>query len=163
MTDPVLVPRNEDEQNASCLVEPAFAIVTVSADIAGEVDEAWSIIGDFQGAERFLGVPRGAGEGGQGVGSIRPVGTDILEAVVGISRHSYTYAQIRGPMARYAYHGSVALEPAGPQCCKLIYTLTFDRSSMDDEGCARISDRLSMRFGGMVQAMKAAVESPGLS
>jgi len=139
-------------------VNPIFSVVVIEADIDRPIDEAWSIIGDFQTAGRFLDVPIKELGGERGIGNVRQVGAQIIEAVVGASRYSYTYVQTHGPMAAYAYHGCVALEPNGAGGCMLTYTLAYDQSPMSADRRTAEFERLTVRFGGMVRAMKVAAE-----
>jgi hypothetical protein len=137
---------------------PDFAVIALAAEIDRPIGEAWAIIGDFQAAGRFLGVAVTVADDRQGVGSVRMVGPEIHEVLVCAFPHGYAYAQIRGPMAQHAYHGSVGLEPGGTDTCRLVYTLVYDQTSMSGDVRVQQHERLSARFGGMVQAMKAAAE-----
>jgi hypothetical protein len=140
---------------------PDFSVVVIETGIERPIDEAWSIIGNFQAAGRFLDVPIKDLHGERGIGDVRQVGSQIIEAVVGATRYSYTYVQTHGPMAEYLYHGCFALEANGACGCKLTYTLLYDQSSMSVDRQAQEFKRLTDRFGGMVHAMKAAAEGSG--
>jgi hypothetical protein len=138
---------------------PVFAKVALTTRIACPAEIAWPLIGGFGTAGRFLGVAITL-DGEEGVlGTTRRVGADIVEALVGVSRHSYTYAQTEGPMAQYAYHGCVSLEPDSATSCKLDYTIIFEQSAMSVADLTYQLDRIKGRFEGMLESMKAAAEA----
>jgi hypothetical protein len=140
-------------------VAPDFKVVVCTAEIDRPLDAAWTAIGGYADAGRFLNIASKLISGDGGLGSVRLIGDAILEVMVGRSSHSYAYAQTRGPMAQYAYHGCVALEQNGSASCKLTYSLMYDQSTLDETSRASQIDRITNRFGGAVKAMKQDAES----
>ena len=90
-------------------------------------------------------------------GSVRRIGDAIIEPLVGATQRSYTYMQTEGPMASFCYHGTVACEPHGEAGSKIVYTLVYDHSSMDEDRRVTEKERLTARFGSAVDTMRAAV------
>jgi hypothetical protein len=136
-----------------------FAIVTCSVNIDRPVDEVWREIGDFADAGRFLNVSSQIVSGNGGLGSVRVVGDAILEVMVGSSSHSYTYAQVRGPMAAFSYHGCLEVSSSDSGRCRLTYTLIYDQATMDASRRASEFERVSLRFQSAAEAMKTVAET----
>ncbi|HEY0757906.1 MAG TPA: hypothetical protein VGD59_01485 [Acidisarcina sp.] len=136
-----------------------FAIVACSVAVNRPIDEAWREIGDFADAGRFLNVFSKLVSGIGQLGSVRLVGDAILEVMVGSSSHSYSYAQVRGPMAGFSYHGCLELSPLNSESCRLSYTLVYDQAPMDAARRTSEFERVSLRFKNAAQAMKAAAET----
>jgi hypothetical protein len=139
--------------------ETSFAVVVNSLLVNSPIGDTWNAIGNFADAGRFLNVPSKLVSGNGLIGSVRMVGDGILEVMAGSGAHSYTYAQVRGPMAAFLYHGCVALSSSDSGSCRLTYTLIYDQTTM--EGARRMSEfeRLSARFSAAAQAMKIAAEA----
>jgi hypothetical protein len=148
MTDPIPLPTPSE-----------FKVIALSADIERPAEAAWSVIGAFGDAGRFFNVNCNLISGSGGLGSVRLIGSTIQEVMVGSSRHSYAYAQTRGPMAPFAYHGCIALEPSGPASCKLVYTLLYDQATMDAEKRASEATRIGAMFDRAIAAMKRETEA----
>jgi hypothetical protein len=140
---------------------PEFASVVCRIDIERNCVEAWESIGGFADAGRFLDVASKLVLGGTGkIGTVRQVGDRILEVMVGCSDFSYTYAQVVGPMAQFAYHGCVTLSALPPRLCTLTYTIVYDERQMDSEQRGILKARITKRFQGAVEAMKHRAEQP---
>jgi hypothetical protein len=137
---------------------PDFAVIVANVEIALSAKDAWAKIGAFGDAGKFLNVPCKLVSGIGGVGSARQVGDAIIEVLVSAASTSYAYAQNYGPMAEYAYHGSVSVESTGLASSRLTYTVLFDQSLMDE--AKRLSEvgRITKRFQGAADAMKQAAE-----
>ncbi|MDR6632605.1 hypothetical protein J2X72_001389 [Phyllobacterium sp. 1468] len=138
---------------------PNFAVIVHRIGIARPTEQAWSTIGNYADAGKFLKVASRLLSGGGDVGSVRLVGDTIVEVMVGRGPTSYTYVQTKGPMAAAAYHGSVSLEPAGADRSTLIYTVSYDTAGMDAVRRDQDFNRLTARFQGMVEAMKEVAEA----
>lgn len=136
-----------------------FKIITCNAEIDRSAAAAWTVVGSYGDAGRFLNVASKVIAGDGGLGSVRLIGDAILEVMVGKSRYSYAYAQTRGPMASFAYHGCVSLDETGPGSSTLTYTLIYDQAGMDDDRRAAEAARISARFGGAAEEMKRQAEA----
>ena len=133
--------------------EIEMAVVSLQAEVARPVADVWPMIGGFFDLSKWLDVECRRLSGDGDVGSLRLVGNAIIEPLVARSATSYSYAQIRGPMAQYYYHGTVSCSSAGSAASTIDYTLLFDASSMTIDVRAREEARLSKRFGGALDAM----------
>lgn len=136
-----------------------FTTVALTAEIARSADETWLVVGKFSDTGKFLPVTNKTISGTGDLGSIRQIGEEILEVLVGISRHSYAYAQVAGPMAPYQYHGCIVVEETGESTCRVIYTLSYNEALLDEERKRQERERISKRFQDAVDAMKKAVEN----
>lgn len=137
---------------------PFFAVIVCRTNIGKPIDEAWRRIGGFVDAGRFLNIPCTLISGEGELGSVRQVGDSILEAMAGRTDHSYTYAQIAGPMAQFAYHGCVSLSSSSFDRCVLTYTILYDQSLMEQAQRDGEKERISQRFQKAVEAMKREAE-----
>jgi hypothetical protein len=140
------------EQNET-LTAAAYAIVRCHGLSEKSAEVTWQAIGNYGDAGRFVGFASVLEAGIGAIGSIRRIGDSILEAKVGETARSYTYAQTQGPMAPYDYHGCLAVEPVDANISQIHYTLVFDASRMEDGQMEKEIARLSERFQGVVDAM----------
>ena len=140
------------------VIPPAFTSIVCTIQVDASAERVWKRVGDFADAGRFLDVPCKVISGDGGPGTVRQVGESILEVMAGCSDHSYTYGQIVGPMAEFAYHGCVSLSSLGETGCTLTWTLIYDEAQMDQTQRAAQHIRISTRFLGAVQAMKTYAE-----
>lgn len=139
----------------------AYAVVRCHAVSQRSADATWQAIGDYGEVGRFLDIACKLEAGTGTIGSIRRIGDAILEAKVGETARSYTYIQTEGPMASYGYHGCLAVEVRDVSTCDIHYTLVFDATTMEAGQKEREIERLSKRFQGAVDAMRADVQGSG--
>lgn len=139
--------------------EPSFIAIVTTVEIARSAEDAWKRIGSYADAGKYLSVHSELNAGEAGIGSVRKIGDGILEVMVGSGIYSYSYAQTVGPMAAYTYHGSVSLEPLTAGTCRLVYTISYDQASMSAEERQQAIGRITPRFKGMADAMKADAEA----
>lgn len=142
----------------NCSPTNDFVVIVNRAEVDRPCDEVWSRIGGFFNLHLFLDVTCQAVSGDGRVGSARRISETITEAMVGASRHSYTYAQTEGPMCFFAYHGSVVCEPSGANGTEIVYTLFYDQAKIADDRRGSERARLSQRFAAVVDAMKKLAE-----
>jgi hypothetical protein len=141
------------------LNQSAFTSIVCTIQIAGTIEKIWQRIGGFADAGRFLDIPCKVTSGDDMPGAIRQIGEAILEVMAGRSEHSYTYGQIAGPMAAFAYHGCVSLTSSDGNGCTLTWTLIYDEAQMDQSQRIVQHNRISTRFRGAVTAMKHYAEN----
>lgn len=137
---------------------PEFANIVCRIDIERDRAETWESIGGFADAGRFLDIASKLLVGTGKIGTVRQVGDRILEVLVGCSDFSYTYAQVVGPMAQFAYHGCVTLSALPLRLCTLTYTIVYDERQMDSEQRGIQRARITKRFQGAAEAMKRQAE-----
>lgn len=154
-------PRMSDGQAPASpeLIVPDFMTIISKIEISKPADEAWSTIGDFGEAGKYLNVDSQLISGDGEIGSVRTIGGSVVEVMVGKGPRSYTYTQTKGPMEHFSYHGSVALERTSERKSTLIYTINYDQTAMDAAAREAAVSRIRPRFQGMVEAMKVAAEA----
>ena len=138
---------------------PAIAVIEIRVPVGAPIDAAWEQIGGFLDLGRHLAVPCAYLSGNGEVGSVRLIGESVVEVLVDYRRHGYAYTQTAGPMAAFAYHGTMRLEPSGENSCELVYTLIYDESSLGPEQRSSERSRLTRRFQGAAESMKRAAEA----
>ena len=136
-----------------------FAVIKASADILRPVQQVWSAIGAYGDAGRFLDIACELVAGNGEIGSVRLIGNGIVEVMVGRSQHSYTYVQTEGPMAAFTYHGCVDLRMASAMTSRLLYTVSYDQTDMDQARRREELERITNRFAGAVDVMKRLAEA----
>lgn len=144
------------------LALPDMVVIEGTATIAVGVDECWRRIGVFADAGQFLSIGSRLLSGDGSLGSVRLIGSEIVEVMVGQSETSYTYSQIDGPMAASHYHGSVLVAATGVSSCRLTYSISYDEAAMDEQRRALERTRIGARFQGAADAMKRVAESASL-
>lgn len=131
--------------------------VSLTREVAHPPSVVWPVIGGFFDLGKWLDVDCVCVTGSGEIGSVRRVGSAILEPLIAKTSCSYTYGQMEGPMAALYYHGSVACE-SGSDCGSVIrYSLVFDATQMEEAACNAERGRLKMRFETAVDAMVRAV------
>lgn len=122
-------------------------------------ETTWSRVGDFLAIGEMFAMEcvylSGSGE----IGSVRRIGDDIVEPLVGRSSRSYTYSQTEGSMVGHHYHGTVAVDPTGAHTCRLTYTLLYDASGLSPDRRETTPNRLTKQFTGVLQKMKERAEA----
>jgi hypothetical protein len=146
------------DQATEALALPDIVVIVSEISIARSPSKAWSVIGEYGTAGKYLNVESSLRQGGGEIGSVRSIGPSVLEVLVGKSEHSYTYTQTAGPMASFAYHGHVVLFPESDGGCRLAYTISYDQTSMDEAKRAYEQNRIRPRFEAMIKAMKTDAE-----
>lgn len=143
---------------ATSLNTTDFVVIVCQTQIRFSADRVWSYIGVFVDAGRFLNVSCKLVSATRGIGSVRRVNDSILEVMVGETTHSYSYAQIVGPMSHLAYHGCLSLAATDDTSCMLTYTITYDQTQLEGAMQQGQSERIRERFQGAVDAMKSEAE-----
>ncbi len=136
-------------------------LVSVVNEVQVEQDweTTWQRVGDFLAIGELFGLPCSYVTGSGEIGSVRRIGDDIVEPLVGLSSRSYTYSQTEGSMVGHHYHGTVAVDPTSEGSCRLTYTLLYDASGLSDELREKTPDRLAKRFTGVLEKMKESAEA----
>ena len=123
-------------------------------------DAVWLRVGGFCAIAEWLKVKCEIIGGRGGVGTVRQLNGSTIEPMVGSTPLSYTYAQTAGGMAGFDYHGTLAVEWAGPKRSRIVYTLVYDAALMSSEDVRRAQyTRISTRFQGAIETMKALAEA----
>ena len=123
-----------------------YATIILSVDVARPADAVWKKIGGFCAIGPVLKLKCSYTSGNGDLGTVRRlVGRiNVDEVMVAQTSHSYTYTQ---PDTKNLYHGTVAVEPKGPDGSKIIYSLFYDQSDMKTEADrAKSRDQRTKRF-----------------
>lgn|SRR6185437_9715458 len=133
-----------------------YATIVLSVDVARPADAVWKKIGGFCEIGGVLKVKCVYTSGNGDLGTVRRLADRIDEVMVAQTAHSYTYTQ---PDSKVLYHGTVAVEPKGPDSSKIIYSLFYDQSDMKTEADrAKSRDQRTKRFTQALDAMKQMAE-----
>ena len=134
-------------------------MIELHADANVSADAAWAKVGSFCDIAKWGKLPCELVTGSGSVGSIRRLaGGAIEEPMIGRTAHSYTYGQTVGGNKDIDYHGTLAVEPTGPNTARIDYTLTYDQSRVAPEKRGPMREMMAQRFQGMIGNIKALAE-----
>ncbi|WP_419814594.1 SRPBCC family protein [Glacieibacterium sp.] len=138
-----------------------FVAIRLSVPVARPADAVWSRVGGYCAIAEWLKVSCDYGSGTGEVGTVRRLrDRTVEEAMVAQTAHSYTYLQTVGSMVPFAYHGTLAVEPAGKGASTLHYTLFYDQGAMaSDTVRASEKARMTTRFQTALETMKSLAEA----
>ncbi|CAN5871246.1 hypothetical protein BH11PSE6_BH11PSE6_07720 [soil metagenome] len=123
-------------------------------------DAVWRRIGDYCAIAEWLKLSCEIRSGSGDVGTVRRLNGVTEEPMVARTAHSYTYGQTAGGMAAFDYHGTLAVEPAGPRQSRIVYTLIYDSALMPSDDVRKAHyERIGPRFQGAIETMKALAEA----
>ena len=133
-----------------------YATIVLSVDVARPADAVWKKIGGFCDIGGVLKMKCVYTSGDGKLGTVRLLAGRIQEVMVAQTAHSYTYTQ---PDTKVLYHGTVAVESAGPDSSKIFYKLFYDQADLKtDDARAKSRDRYTKLFTGALGAMKQMAE-----
>lgn len=142
------------------VANPTYVTIEMNIDVNRPAAEVWARVGKYCDIAEWLPIASGctmlSGTEGE-VGSVRSVATEIL---VGKTELSYTYAQpVREGRPYNLYHGTLEARPLTPTTTRLVYTLVYDNSMLDDDA-ARAQDRQrrTTQFTAALENMKILAE-----
>src|SRR6516225_4865479 len=137
---------------------PTYISIPLEIMVSRPAAEVWKRVGKFCDIGEWLRVACTITSGKDGeVGAVRSVAGEIL---VGKTELSYTYTQpVRAGRPYNLYHGTLEARPLTATTSKLIYTLVFDNSMLEDDA-ARERDKAqkTARFTQLLQHMKVLAE-----
>ncbi len=134
-----------------------YATIVLSVNVARPANEVWKKVGGFCGIGASLKMTCSYTSGSGDLGTVRLLAGRIQEVMVAQTAHSYTYTQ---PDTKVLYHGTLAVEPAGRNRSKLIYSLFYDQSGLTEQAKAQTRDQRTKAFTRVLQSMKSLAESP---
>lgn len=123
--------------------KPNYVTIALETTVNKPVADVWKRIGGYCTISEWLQIAAGckilSGTDNE-VGAVRSVGGEVL---VGKTQYSYTYTQtVRAGRPYNLYHGTIEARPVTPTTTKLIYTLIYDNSMLQDDA-AREKDKAS--------------------
>jgi hypothetical protein len=134
-----------------------YATVILDVTVARPADEVWKKVGGFCDISAWMPQFKCTCTSGSGdLSSVRRLNDRIDEVMVAKTSHSYTYTQ---PTTTILYHGTVDVEPTGPNSSKIIYSLFWDQSQQTtDEAKANDRAQRTKIFANALESMKKLVE-----
>jgi hypothetical protein len=133
------------------VASPTYTSIPMEIDVDRPAAEVWERVGGYCDIGEWFGLPCEITSGtGDEFGTVRSVGNEIL---VGKTELSYTYTQAPREGRPYnLYHGTLEARPVTETTSKLVYTLIFDNSMLEDDA-ARAADR-ERRVGAFTRALE---------
>jgi hypothetical protein len=129
--------------SAIVVQKPNYVTISLETTVNKPVADVWKRIGGYCTISEWLQIAAGckiiAGTDNE-VGAVRSVAGEVL---VGKTQYSYTYTQtVRAGRPYNLYHGTIEARAASPTTTRLLYTLIYDNSMMQDDA-AREKDKAS--------------------
>lgn len=152
------IPAQAAGSSSSAVANPTYVSILMEVTVNRPATEVWKRVGKYCDIGEWMQVACTikAGKDGE-IGAVRSVGNEVL---VGKTELSYTYTQpVRDGRPYNLYHGTLEARPLTATTSKLIYTLVFDNSMLEDEA-ARERDKAqkTARFTQLLQNMKVLAE-----
>ncbi len=141
-----------------------YATIEMELDVDVSAEALWEAVGDYCDIAEWGGLACEitAGENNE-VGAVRTLTAGpatIEEILIGKTELSYGYAQPAVEGRFYdLYHGFMEARPTGENTSKIVYTLMYDVSNLEDQ--AAKDENLARRrtlFEGMLVNMKNIAE-----
>ena len=143
---------------STLVANPAYTTLHFEIDIDRPATEVWKRVGKFCDIGEWMRVPCTitAGKDGE-VGAVRSIAREVL---VGKTELSYTYAQpiLMEGRPYNLYHGTMEARPVTATTSKIVYTLMWDNSMLDDAGREREKARYRSMFEDALKNMKILSE-----
>lgn len=142
--------------------EPDYVTVEMEIDINKSAGEVWAAVGDYCAIGQWSTLDCEITSGDGGIGTVRVLlGGRIVEILIAQTELSYGYTQ-PAPEGQFydLYHGFMEARPVTADTSKMLYTLVFDASNMENQEAveADIARRRTL-FEGMLGNMKDIAEA----
>jgi len=148
---------------APAKAEPEYVTIAMEIAVAKPAAELWAKVGEYCDISEWLNVDCAITSGDGGMGTVRVLaGGRVTEILVAQTELSYGYTQpvVEGQFYNL-YHGFMEARPVDANSSKMLYTLVYDVSNLDDQAAkdADISRRRGM-FENALQNIKNIAEAP---
>ena len=145
--------------------EPEYVAIRMEIDINKPAADVWAKVGGYCDLGKWLAagreIPCVVTSGNGGIGTVRKIGTNVIEVLIARTDLSYGYTQpaVEGKWYNL-YHGFLEAKPVSATTSKLIYTLLLDVSDKTDQA-AKDADiaRRRTTFEGALANMKRIAEA----
>lgn len=141
--------------------DPEYTTIHLEIDIDASAEDVWAKVGGYCDIADWLSVDCEITSGDGGMGTVRVLaGGRVVEILVAQTELSYGYTQPAQEGQFYnLYHGFMEARPVTANTSKMIYTLVYDVSNLEDQAAkdADIARRRGM-FEGALANMKALAE-----
>jgi hypothetical protein len=143
---------------STAVAAPTYVTIPLEITVDRPAAEVWARVGKYCDIGEWLRIPCTITSGTDGeIGAVRSV---VNEVLVGRTELSYTYTQpVREGRPYDLYHGTLEARPLTATTSKLIYTLVYDNSMLEDDA-ARERDRArrAAQFTTALENMKVLAE-----
>ena len=144
--------------------EPEYVTVEMEIDINKSAVEVWAAVGDYCAIAEWGGLACEitSGEGDMGTVRVLTAGPrKIIEILVAQTDLSYGYTQPTTEGQFYnLYHGFMEAKSVTANTSKMLYTLVFDASNMENQEAVETDmARRRTLFEGMLVNMKNMAEA----
>lgn len=109
-----------------------MATLSMETILNTTADDAWAIIGHFNGVIKYLPAVVTGFRNGDGAGSVRTIvlasGTRVVEKLERLESsrpHSLTYSIVTSPLPIEKYRATMRVQGLGAGRCRLIWSSTF--------------------------------------
>ncbi|MGH1469883.1 MAG: SRPBCC family protein [Cellvibrionaceae bacterium] len=139
---------------------PNYVTVNLEMEVNKPAADVWKRVGKYCDIGEWLNIPGGcnmlSGKEGE-VGSVRSVANEILVAKTELS---YAYTQpVREGVPYNLYHGNLEARPIDDKTSKLVYTLVYDDSLLENDEARKAQiTRLNAIFTRALTNMKKLAE-----
>lgn len=143
--------------------EPEYVSIEMEIDINKPVAEVWAAVGDYCDIAEWGGLACKITAGNGGMGTVRELTAGprtIIEILVAQTDLSYGYTQpVQEGQFYNLYHGFMEAKPVTTSTSKMLYTLVYDVSNLEDQAAkdADVARRRGM-FENMLDNMKNIAE-----
>lgn len=119
---------------SNVVTSPTYATISLEIAVERPAAEVWKRVGKFCDISEWWPVQLPctiiSGKDGE-LGAVRSAASEVLVAQ---TEFSYTYTQTVKPNRPYnLYHGTIEARPVTPSTCKLMYTVMYDNSMLEDD------------------------------
>jgi hypothetical protein len=146
----------------SFAAEPEYVNIEMEIDINKSAEDVWAAVGDYCDIAEWGGLDCEITSGNGEMGTVRVLlGGRIVEILVAQTDLSYGYTQpVQEGQFYNLYHGFMEARPVSRNTSKMIYTLVYDVSSLENQE-AKDADMARRRgqFEGMLVNMKNIAEA----
>ena len=146
----------------SFAAEPEYVNIEMEIDINKSAEDVWEAVGDYCDIAEWGGLDCEITSGNGDMGTVRVLlGGRIVEILVAQTDLSYGYTQpVQEGQFYNLYHGFMEARPVSGNTSKIIYTLVYDVSNLENQE-AKDADMARRRgmFEGMLVNMKDIAEA----
>jgi hypothetical protein len=138
---------------SNVVTNPTYISISVETMVNRPAVEVWKRVGKFCDISEWWPVQLPctivSGKDGE-LGTVRSAAGEVLVAQ---TEFSYTYSQTVKPNRPYnLYHGTIEARPVTSTTCKLLYTVMYDNSMLEDDA-AREKEK-SQRTATLMEALQ---------
>lgn len=115
--------------------EPEYVTIDMEIDINKPAEAVWAAVGDYCDIGEWGGLDCEITSGDGGMGTVRALlGGRIIEIMVAQTELSYGYTQpVQEGQFYNLYHGFMEARPVTASTSKMLYTLVYDVSNLEDQ------------------------------